>query len=255
MKYKLPKRYESSPCIYESGTFNTFESVVPTVVLSVEEFEPEKFGEYVYDLTVEDNHNYFAQNILVHNCSATLFITKGKNAWNAADYGVCSRNWRLDPKTSRGSWIKVYERCETQMRKALALEFPMGFAVQGEIIGPGIQKNKYQRKDYEFYVFNVILTNGKRLSLHSFEDFCKRYGFVTVPILDRAFKLTHTLPEILEYSKGNSVLSGVEVMREGIVIRSWDQSVSFKVINNEFLLAERDEEEYEQQNKPAKEEK
>lgn len=185
--------------------------------------------------------------------SCTLFITKGKRFWDKVDYGVCSRNFRVAPGSS-GSWPKIYERYETQMRKAFALEFPEGFAVQGEVIGPGIQQNKYQRKDYEFYVFNIIQPNGKRLMFHSFEDFCKRYGFTTVPVLDRAFKVNHTLPEMLEYAKGNSVLSGVTTMREGVVIRSWDQSVSFKVINNEFLLAERDEEEYEQQNKPAKEE-
>jgi hypothetical protein len=183
--------------------------------------------------------------------SCTIFITKGKRFWNKPIYGVCSRNVRLAPG-SAGSWPKIHERYKAQMHQAF-LEFPEGFAIQGEIIGPAIQQNKYQRKDYEFYVFNVIQLNGRKLAFHSLEDFCRRFGFIMVPVLERAFKVNHTLPEILKYAEGNSVLSGVTTRREGVVIRSWDQSVSFKVINNDFLLNERVEEEDEQQNKPAKE--
>jgi hypothetical protein len=83
------------------------------------------------------------------------------------------------------------------------------------------------------------------------EQFCKEFGFVTVPILDRAFVNKTELNEMLEYAKGYSVLKdATDVRREGVVIRKLDQSVSFKAINNDFLLHEVDDpEEFERQNK------
>ncbi len=42
-------------------------------VVSVEEVSPEELGiEYLYDLTVEDDHNYVANGILVSNCMSTI---------------------------------------------------------------------------------------------------------------------------------------------------------------------------------------
>jgi len=42
-------------------------------VVSVEEVDPKELGiEYVYDLTVEDDHNYVANGILVSNCMGTI---------------------------------------------------------------------------------------------------------------------------------------------------------------------------------------
>lgn len=42
-------------------------------VVSVEEISPEELGiEYLYDLTVEDDHNYVANGILVSNCMGTI---------------------------------------------------------------------------------------------------------------------------------------------------------------------------------------
>lgn len=42
-------------------------------VISVEEVEPKDLGiEYLYDLTVEDDHNYVANGILVSNCMGTI---------------------------------------------------------------------------------------------------------------------------------------------------------------------------------------
>ena len=60
----------------------------------------------------------------------------------------------------------------------------------------------------------------------------------TVPILDREFHLPNTIEEILLYADKKSELnSGFD--REGIVIRSIDRKISFKVISNKFLLNEK----------------
>ena len=43
----------------------------------------------------------------------------------------------------------------------------------------------------------------------------------------------------VEYSKGKSVLLPSQ-KREGVVIRNYERNISFKVINPDFLLAEKD---------------
>lgn len=59
-------------------------------------------NEYVYDIEVEDNHNFFAENILVHNCHTTA----AKIAWESGikspnayyRYGMSATPWRDDGK-------------------------------------------------------------------------------------------------------------------------------------------------------------
>ena len=45
--------------------------------------------------------------------------------------------------------------------------------------------------------------------------------------------------ELVEYSKGKSVVRK-EQKREGVVMRNVQNNISFKVINPDFLLAEKD---------------
>jgi flagellar protein FlaI len=48
-------------------------------VVSVEEVEPKELGiEYLYDLTVEDDHNYVANGILVSNCMGTIHANSAR---------------------------------------------------------------------------------------------------------------------------------------------------------------------------------
>jgi hypothetical protein len=62
-------------------------------------------------------------------------------------------------------------------------------------------------------------------------------GFKTVPILNYDFELPQTIGELLKFAEAKSVLNE-NTEREGIVIRSWDMSISFKAISNLFLLKE-----------------
>ncbi len=56
--------------------------------------------DYVYDITVEDNHNFFANNILVSNChhiAADTFVQVSQYATNAYyRIGVSATPWRED---------------------------------------------------------------------------------------------------------------------------------------------------------------
>lgn len=119
-----------------------------------------------------------------------------------------------------------------------------GYAVQGEIAGPGIQGNKLKLSSPELFVFNVWnIREGTYLDFDNFMRFCCRYELPTVPIDAIDVKFDFTLEQLLEMAKGK--YKGTNNHREGIVIRPMIEKYSItlkgrlstKVINNEFLLS------------------
>lgn len=158
---------------------------------------------------------------------------------------VCSRNLML--KQSDSAYWKLAEKYD------LANKLPEGFAVQGEICGPGIQKNKLGLKEADFFVFNIYeIDVGHYLSHHEIVEFCYKWGLKTVPtvfIVDESGlgSFEFTLENFLEKARG--FYDGTKNRREGIVVRSlWERRsktlrgarFSFKVINNDFLLKDED---------------
>lgn len=115
----------------------------------------------------------------------------------------------------------------------------LNIALQGEIAGLGIQQNKYKLNDQRLFIFNIVDTKMQKLySVAEMKDFCAEFGLETVPILNEEYILQGNIDEIVEMSKGKSVLGNV--VREGIVVRSNDgdnaTKFSFKCINPDFLL-------------------
>lgn len=79
---------------------------------------------------------------------------------------VCSRNLRLKPEQADGK-IPVYWQMAKQydvLNKLKGLSESVGieYAVQGEIVGPGINKCKNKEQTYKFLVFRIYdITNQK----------------------------------------------------------------------------------------------
>jgi len=71
-----------------------------------------------------------------------------------------------------------------------------------------------------------------------FMDILSKLGLESVPVLDLNFKIPDTMDKLIECSNGKSVLNK-NTRREGVVMKSFDGSISFKVISNEFLLKEK----------------
>lgn len=151
--------------------------------------------------------------------------------WRLGEFGVCSRNLLLDEGDEGGMLVEVARRLGV---KEKLQSFGFDVAVQGEVVGPGIQGNKYKLKERGLYVFNLIdLRDGAHLPVHTVEQF----GFSTVPQLG-TIELNHAIDELVVMSYGKSVLNPY-TEREGIVMRTADANggrLSFKVINPNFLL-------------------
>ena len=59
-----------------------------------------------------------------------------------------------------------------------------------------------------------------------------------VPYLEVPAMLPNTVEGMLDYAEGKSKLNS-NTEREGVVVRSFDNTISFKAISNKFLLNEK----------------
>ena len=147
------------------------------------------------------------------------------------DFGVCSRNWNLTESESNSLWqqARLYNLPEVLAREG-------NYAVQGEIIGEGIQGNPYRIRGQDFFVYDVFDINEQRyLSPDERIAFVERNGLKHVPVLLRNFDdLTAGVEGILMSAEGKSQLNK-DTEREGLVFKSGGV-VSFKAISNKFLL-------------------
>ena len=105
--------------------------------------------------------------------------------------------------------------------------------LQGETIGEGIQKNKYNIKGFDFYAFNLVI-DGKKIDSCKATDIVNEFGIKWVPIISSSFKLLPTVEEMILFADGQSKIC--DTLREGLVIRDHDNTTSFKCISNQFLL-------------------
>jgi hypothetical protein len=165
--------------------------------------------------------------------SATYFLEKHGKKY---EFGVCSRNLHLTKSDNSSYWTIAKQYDIENVLKSLIGDADR-IVLQGEILGEGIQGNKYNVKGYDFYAFNLIYPNRK-VPTPEMCDILHEYDIQSVPILDVNFTLKDSMPEMVEYAKGKSTL--LNIKREGVVIRNYQRDISFKVINPDFLLAEKD---------------
>lgn len=162
--------------------------------------------------------------------SATFYLKDG-------EFGVCSRNLDLKEDEENTYWKVARELQIEEKLKANG----RNLAIQGELIGEGIQGNPYKIKGHTVRFFNVFDIDrqeyyGLPMFLAIMEHELK---LNTVPILtELTMKLPKTIDEVLEFADGKSVLNP-DFDREGVVFRTMDRKISFKAISNKFLLNEK----------------
>jgi RNA ligase (TIGR02306 family) len=153
---------------------------------------------------------------------------------------ACSRNWAITEGDNL-VW-------RLAARHGLRDKLPPDFAVQGEICGPGIQGNRLGLAQAELFVFSVYdVRAAKFLDHEPFVAFCAEHALPTVPIErvvrgDAAASHDHSLDGWLAAARGK--YAGTQRHKEGIVVRPLVETpssvlagrLSFKVINNDFLL-------------------
>ena len=169
--------------------------------------------------------------------SFTGFLREGR-------FGICSRNLWMDEADESNvlARIAIGIRLEEKLRAARER---LGFdlAIQAEVIGPGIQKNKYALSAVTLRVFSVLNVDTFRLFDHAeMMALLAEMEIEPVPQLG-TLELDHTVDDLVAYSEGFSVLNP-KIQREGVVLRPLSEEydadiggrLSFKAINPKFLL-------------------
>lgn len=181
---------------------------------------------------LEDKQEWVATE-KIDGQSGTFALVKHKGWFRTTyEYIVCSRNLRLNSKDNSSYW-QVSDKYQIENALRNMIGDREWIAIQGECIGPKIQKNKYGVKECDLYVFNLLYPTG-RVGSRLAKSICENKGLNFVPILDEHVILPDTVDEVLMYAHGKSQLA--DTLREGIVFRTKDGKQSFKAVDPEFLL-------------------
>lgn len=115
------------------------------------------------------------------------------------------------------------------------------YAIQGELIGPGIQSNYEGVPELRFCVYRVYrIRDGKPLEELKPADarkVCEGLRVDYIPVLEESTVLPATIKDALKDAEGKRFFSK-EPRREGVVYKSLTRNYSFKVISNGYLLKE-----------------
>lgn len=164
--------------------------------------------------------------------SATFCIDRRDGAFHA-----CGRNFSVTEGEN------FYWRAARKYQLARVLESHPHLAIQAEVVGPGIQKNRLGLSEVELRAFNVYdMSSGRYLDHDDAHAFLQNAGIPAVDVLEQGADFQHSQESLLALAEGK--YAGTSQEREGIVIRpklerrsdALGGRLSFKAISNRFLL-------------------
>lgn len=149
-------------------------------------------------------------------------------------FRICSRRFELHDK--KNDWYRVFKDTgfDNEVLKLVKHFSTNDIIVQGEAIGK-FNGNHHNLQREQIRLFNIYVS-GKRLNQKEFLKVCLANNIPHCPLY-KEVTLNHTLPEILKESEINDILNPSADV-EGLVWRCIDDNMSFKVINNNYLVNE-----------------
>ena len=160
--------------------------------------------------------------------------------FNNGVFGVCGRNWELTETNDNSLW-RMANMLEL---KEKLTKYGKNIALQGELIGAGINGNLYGLSDHKLYFFTGYdIDKGRRMFFDELEWVLFGLQLQMVPVLEKyGFVIPNEgniVDYMLKYAEGKSVLN-MEVDREGVVVRGLEREFSFKAISNTYLLGSKE---------------
>ena len=202
----------------------------PTVIPKTDQERVQNLKYELSEWLAEDELHWEVTEKL-EGSSMTVYVIDGV-------VGVCSRNLDLKRFEENSLWrAAIKYDFETFMPK-----LNRNIAVQGELVGNGIQGNIYQMRDQDFLVYDIYdIDAGRYFTPAERKAFVAEHKLNHCPVLAYAARLTDTLgltnmEQVLKFAEGKSVMGMVGCEREGLVFKCHEKSVSFKSISNKYLL-------------------
>lgn len=158
---------------------------------------------------------------------------------NAGLVGVCSRNIDLKLEQEGNSFVEIAK--STGLLKAL-IDLNENLAVQGELMGPGIQGNKERFDSHKLFIFDIfdidnqcyLDFSSRMTSIQKLRDF--GYTGNIAPAFGVGPLESGNIEDLLKMAEGKSINAKE---REGLVFKRTDGEFSFKAISQKFLLNEK----------------
>lgn len=191
-------------------------------------------------LLVKYENEDFYVTYKMDGSSATFYYKDGH-------FGICSRNFEIDASDEKNAFVRIAKELDIEYRlKNISEVMGKNIAIQGELCGPGIQKNRAGLEKLSLFIYNIWNIDQKQyLNYYDMINVCKLLEIETVPIYCDYFKLRgQTVESLLEMVDKNLPI-GNQSKTEGMVFRPmkeiYDEEIlkdrlSFKVINNNYLL-------------------
>ncbi len=206
----------------------------PSFIQKTDQERIQNMPEILDDLEAE-----YEVSVKLDGTSVTVYVNDG-------EVGVCSRNLELkiSEENKDNSLVKLAGLL-TPVLKNIPGTGSCNFAVQGELMGPGIQGNREALKEATFFVFDIFDINKGEYVTPQVREWIMQMlsptGVKHVPILHKAFKISElqspTVEGLLAFAEGPSINHAI---REGLVFKRKDGQLSFKAIANKFLLKQKD---------------
>ncbi len=203
----------------------------PTLVPKTSEERVQNLSKYWDEYT--DSNLTWEVTEKLEGSSCTFYLD------NEGNFEVCSRNLSLKEDDNNSFWkaAKMYD-----VKQKMLDNYLQGFAIQGELIGEGIQGNIYDIKGVDFYVYKVYDTlDAEYLTPEEQRMMCSVLGLKYVPVIFQYDTLINTsIDEVLASAEGKSFLNPKQE-REGVVLKCNDNpNLHFKAISNKYLCKQKD---------------
>jgi hypothetical protein len=217
MQYKLPERFQNRfISISDKSITNWRKLFVEQQIIEIKQVQPARNNITRYDLET-DTHNFFANEILVHNSNARYANLKSYKKFWKPEYIFVYGSHHCQIGAAK-AWKGFYSEDvygKIAEKYDLANKIESGFLVYGEVYGPGVQDLTYNEAGLGFRVFD-IKHDGKYVDWNVVEYLCQKWGLETVPVLYKG--ILKDTNQIGLYTSGPSVLYPKQI-REGCVVK------------------------------------
>jgi RNA ligase (TIGR02306 family) len=201
------------------------EGVFPTVVPKTDQ---ERIQNLTEELKTWQSNSAFTWEVTekLDGSSMTVFVHGDRE-------GVCSRNRSL--KETAGNTLWAVARREQLIEKVR--QTGRNLALQGELVGEGIQGNAYNVKGQDFRLFDIYdIDRGEYLGPVERRVFAETHGIKHVPVITTEMVIEEWVTGLLTIADGVSTLNP-KTNREGLVFKcNTFGGPSFKAISNKWLI-------------------
>lgn len=195
-------------------------------------------------LTQTHRDREFVGTLKMDGSSITVGYVLG-DRYDNKEFFYCSRNQELKmpdfgaedfKRENEGKFYQGAANSDLFVKAFMLHELFGGYyAIQGELVGAGVQGNFEKFDTYQVFAYNIFdIVKQEYVDYQIFETMAEAVKLQTVPKVYGANKvLIHELKDILEWSNLGKVLNADYI--EGIVYKQVDGDCQFKVINNKYL--------------------